>query len=315
MYGRVLVLSNSSTCGCSILQINSWRIVGHFFQILFKFYLCGLSTLSISPIIGNEHGRIVEKVSNQLSIKKYVLYCFCSSLVLSVVKYFRFKINDADLYRWTPYDVFETIDEYPTKFSTIDNLNFLNFLQSSVQTRGVTWAFIIINCLSDILNYPTFLVICLVLDIVTAVELRKTLSQKISTSKQVEEEKEEAIFKSTLLVVLNALSNFLLKLPMTINSIFEIIASLGFQSSVSSEYFNPFFYFFIDLNGGDFFESVANFLYFLAISLNCVFYYNFDRMFKLYFRKLFFKETVPSPVSSSTQITRTKVTLESILNK
>ena len=98
-----------------------------------------------------------------------------------------------------------------------------------LEIRDGTWAFIIINIISDILNYPVFFVICLVLDIVTCVELRKTLSQKVVTNKKVEEEKQEAIFKSTLLIVLNALCNFFLKLPMTLNSIFEIIVSLNYN--------------------------------------------------------------------------------------
>jgi hypothetical protein len=102
-----------------------------------------------------------------------------------------------------------------------------------------------------------------VLDIVTCVELRKTLSLKVVTNKKVEEEKPEAIFKSTLLIVLNALCNFLLKSAMTINLIFEIIVSLNYfgQDYVCFESLNYFLYFLEELNGREFF---FNFYYFFV---------------------------------------------------
>jgi hypothetical protein len=161
--------------------------------------------------------------------------------------------------------------------------------------------FLVINILSDIFNYPVFLVICLVLDIVTCVELRKTLSKKVITSKKVEEEKQEAIFKSTLLIFLNALVNLLLKLPMCINSILEIVVSLKYfraDYGLNFEVYDYFLYFLIDLNGLELFESVCNFLYFVSLALNFVFYYNFDLMFRFYFRKWYFKE---KPTAAGTQ--------------
>jgi hypothetical protein len=139
---------------------------------------------------------------------------------------------------------------------------------------------------------------------VTASELSKTLSQKMVTTAQVQQEKEEAIFESNLLVKLNVAVNFLLKISMTVNSIFQIYIYLyyNYGDKVSYEYVDYFLYFVVDLYGGDFFENLADFLYFLSLSLNCVFFYNFDRMFKFYFRKLMkVKETKPS---SKTQTSR-----------
>jgi hypothetical protein len=311
---KIIGLINECTAEFWCSQIN--RLVGvQYYKLIFgemlatslrffsnftyvAFLLCRLS------LIGKEHGRLVEKVSNQMSIKRFVSYYACLSLVLSIVKYFRFQINDADIFKYEFGTLdFSTFDEYPAKFSRLDN--FFDDIDNPTKSnllnniRAVTWAFIVLNCISDILNYPVFLIICLVLDIVTSVELRKTLSQKISTSKQIEEEKEEAIFKSTLLAILNALCNFLLKLPMTVNSIFEIYISLNYKiTNYSKEFFNKhFFYFLIDLNGGDLFENLANFLYFFSLSLNFVFYYNFDRMFRFYFRKWFFNEKTSTPSS------------------
>jgi hypothetical protein len=192
------------------------------------FQLCRLA------LIGQEHGKLVEKVSKTLSIKRLLTYFACLSFVFSIVKYFRYQINDEDLYTYTPLELIQLkpLDEYPAKFSSIDNKNNVfgegEYIPKIVEVRSETWAFIIINSLSDILNYPVFFIICLVLDIVTCVELRKTLSKKVVTDKKVEEEKQEAIFKSTLLIILNALCNIFLKLPMTLNSIFEIIISFKY---------------------------------------------------------------------------------------
>jgi hypothetical protein len=83
---------------------------------------------------------------------------------------------------------------------------------------------------------------------------------------------------------------------MTLSSIFEIVVSFKYQTSpYSIEYVNYFLFFIVDLHGGDFFENFANFLYFISLALYFVFYYNFDRMFRMYFRKWFFKEiTTPN---------------------
>jgi hypothetical protein len=246
------------------------------------FQLCRLS------LIGKEHGRIVEKVAHLMSIKRFVSIHAILSLILSVVKYFRFQINDSTLFKWFSGFLLDPIDEYPARFSSIDR-----FSSANSDTRPEIWAFNVINCLCDFLNYPLFLIIYLVLDIQTALELRKTLAQKmVSINAQAQKDKEDAIFKSNIMVILNALSNLFLKLPMTISSIFEFYVSLNYLFTIFSSEFsdNYFLYFMVDINGAAFFENVANFLYFLSISLNLLFYYNFDRIFKFYFKIRFFKE-------------------------
>lgn len=86
--------------------------------------------------------------------------------------------------------------------ASLDNFSIDTNLNNKI--RPEMWAFFIINFLSDVLNYPTFLIVCIVLDVITASELRVTLSRKIATNKQID----EAIFKSTLFVKLNAVCNF-----------------------------------------------------------------------------------------------------------
>jgi hypothetical protein len=88
-------------------------------------------------LIGKEHGRLVEKVANQMSIKRFVIYCACLSFALSIVKYFRFQINDSDLLKITNPDAFneafqdyEMIDEYPAKISNINNFIYLRYLKN-----------------------------------------------------------------------------------------------------------------------------------------------------------------------------------------
>jgi hypothetical protein len=286
--------------GIQYLKLIFGQLIGNSLIFLTNFIYLAFQLCRLS-LIGNEHSKLVVKVSNKMSIKRYVLYSASLSLVLSIVKYFRFQINDADIleYRAMSKIFFDTNDEYPAKFSSIDNLN--DNYKLDWNPRSETYALTIINFIIDALNYPTFTGICLTLDIIISNELTKTLSQKIVTSKQVQEEKDEAIFKSKLTIYLNFLSNFLLKLPMTINSIFEIYIVLFYHRYLynnSYEHVNYFLYVFVELRGAEFFETLCNFLYYLSLSLNFVFFYNFDRMFRFYFRKWFFKETNP-PVTSS----------------
>jgi hypothetical protein len=147
----------------------SLRFFSNFTFVAFQ--LCRLS------LIGKEHGKLVELCANQMSIKRLTSYFACLSLILSIVKFFRFQINDADRYKsvYTNLYEIETIDEYPVKFSSIDKFFFGKYNELS-EIRGEIVAFVVINCLCDMLNYMLFLIVCLVLDIVTARELRSSSS-------------------------------------------------------------------------------------------------------------------------------------------
>jgi hypothetical protein len=83
------------------------------------FQLCRLS------LIGQEHGIVVEKVAKKTSIKRLLAFFAGLSIVLNIVKYFRYQINDADLFLYQKDREFklEPLDEYPVMFSSIDKKN------------------------------------------------------------------------------------------------------------------------------------------------------------------------------------------------
>jgi hypothetical protein len=250
-------------------------------------------------LIGKEHGKIVTQVSATMKIKTFMLITFVVSVLLSTVKYFRYRENKTDIIYNSWF--LNVNNDYPMKSSTLDEFRFTNKHTFSVDN----WCFMVFNCLCDLLNYPLFLVVNLILDINTAVELKKTLSKKIvipNETKEKEEkrkkENEEAINRMIAMVVLNAMSNLFLKSFATVNSFFDLYNSLlfrydyklNFQQNHSTQ--SRIVYFCQQLKGCDMLEEVSNLTYYVSLSLAILFYYNFDRIFKMNFRKLIDKDSV-----------------------
>jgi hypothetical protein len=193
------------------------------------FQLCRLSLIGQEK----EHGKLVISVSKRISIKKLALYFAILSVFLSVVKYFRFHVNDTDLIEGKFGSSTDSAEDYPVKLAIVDNIS----ADQDFTIRTEILTFLIFNIVSDVFNYPLFLIVTAWLDMITSVMLSKTLAEKMVTSVQVRDDVEEAVFKSKLMIGLNAAANFFLKLPATFKSTFELYISLKFVSrDLSNEF-------------------------------------------------------------------------------
>lgn len=167
----------------------------------------------------------------------------------------------------------------------------------------------VFNCLSDVANYPTFLVINLIWDVKTVLLLKKTIAEKMESnlSEKKKRENERLINRAILMVILNAVTFFLLKVPVLLNSIFEFVINEIYtnwynrptEENGTIEYDgNIFIWLCFELFGCDLFEQFSNLLYFLSLSLHLYFYYKFDRNFQFSFhRKILNKKFKPQQKS------------------
>jgi hypothetical protein len=153
-----------------------------------------------------------------------------------------------------------------------------------------------------------FFLINFSLEINTALLLKKTLDEKMKNisseevRKKKEKEKKEANERMRRMIVFSVLSNLLLRLPVAINSMFEI--AITFIYDYRSSYYysakgenynvkNNFVFFCLGLNGCEMFDNISNFLYFVSVSFTLIFYNNYDLNFKLCFiRSILRKKTL-----------------------
>lgn len=267
----------------------SFRFVSNFTYTAFL-----LSRLSL---IGLEHGLLVTKLSKETEMYRILGIFVLVSVLLSIVKYFQFVANDFN--GSEDYFLSDFLQEYPLKRSI-----YSYFIKDyDTETSLVIIGFCIV---SDVINYFVFPVVNLVIEIYTTRLLRKTLEEKlklISNSelkKKKEDENAETIRRTICMVILNSLSNIFLKLPLVLNPIFEIIDTVLFDEITfllpitSNEnrdsYLDGIIYFCVELYGCEMLDELFNLLFLVSLSINLVFYYNFDKNFNVCFNFLFFKE-------------------------
>jgi hypothetical protein len=154
---------------------------------------------------------------------------------------------------------------------------------------------------------------------------KKTLAEKLKkitneeVKKKKEKENKEAIQRTRRMVISNLISSLLLKVPLALNPIFEItntylILSRGdnlYNHSVhiievfnqnpvldklkEKNYKSNFLYFCLELNGCEMFYKLSNVCLFLSFTFTFIFYYKFDKNFKICFKRFIFKNEPPPP--------------------
>ena len=120
-------------------------------------------------------------------------------------------------------------------------------------------------------------------------------------------ENEDAMNRVILMVVLNALVNFICKIPLSFISINDLklliankLENLPIGMDWKRETFSYSIGTFCDMNDiCMMFANYAQFLYFFSLSVNIFFFYSFDLKFKLAFRQLMSKREVKSNQKSS----------------
>jgi hypothetical protein len=178
---------------------------------------------------------------------------------------------------------------------------------SVISSTPLSKALHIINCISDILNYPSFTLINFSIDLVMLWQLKKTLDEKLnakkstSTTKSAEvraSECENVMFKARLLVILNTVSNLIFKLPVAANSIISILwytEMSGNKQETNNNGRASFVYFICyQIEACEFIDASFNTLYYLSLSFNFFFLYKFDKCFRTMFRSRFLPSTINS---------------------
>jgi hypothetical protein len=188
----------------------------------------------------------------------------------------------------------------------------------------------VFNTISDVVNYVVFVVVNLVIDVNLIEQMRKTIEQKkaklqnnmnnmsVAPSKQPQQlkamnddgnkkKKEEDPVQRTIdMVVFYTVLDFLLKLPIALISLNDLILIITRDYSALdvtdlTHYFD-FEYFMKHICSASricqVMKKIAYLLFLVSFAINLLFYYKYDKKFKLAYQRLIFP--------SKTKVTKEK---------
>jgi len=253
--------------------------------------MCNFAYIAFSfnriSLLGKDHGRIVTFFS-KVGVIKYTCVCLFISIVLSAIKYFKYDIN------YNQPDL-----KYPVpKESDMYNHIFRNNKIQSVIFNDV---YFIINSITDLINYVLFVILCFVIDVCMVFQLRKVLNEKTKTTetlsvqvstkktKNKKPETEEAISKAIKMVVINTTIALFFKLPLSFLPVINVIANYFYKNEnnrLKGEAFSEFHFILYEAGFHELIPDLSDFLYNLAISIQFLIYYHFDKKFKTGFNQL-----------------------------
>ena len=225
-------------------------------------------------LLGKDHGKLVKFISD-VSIKYYIAVTFLISIVLSVIKFFKYTINYG-----------------------LDRLNFpiSNKMDIFSVHNVYSDAYMIINSISDLLNYVVFVVICFIIDICMVVKLRRTLEDKLKNSEAMnsksdakKKEFEDIVNKAIRMVVINTAIGLLFKSPLTFIPVVNVYAEFYYKHTrnrMISPLFGEFYSSLLDTGFYTMIQDLSNLLYTLSIAIQILIYIRFDKKFKTGFDRL-----------------------------
>ena len=195
----------------------------------------------------------------------YIVISTIISVALSVVKIFRFQVNE-----------FDPEQDYPIPF----NRNFNNIYSPDFATKDRIIN--VLNAVSDITNYFVFILVNIILDIILVRKLKKALSEKLNSDV---EKTTQAVFRMIVLVVSFALFSIILKFPASLKSIFDSV-HLNNNININNKPFTDnhidylYEWFCVYARFCPTFDKLASVFFTISISSNIFFYYLFDKNFK-----------------------------------
>ena len=260
-----------------------FRFVSNMLHIAFLF-----NRLSL---VGNDHMKFTEFMS-KLRPRSYLIFSLIIGIFVSFAKGFRLRSNFND------FDM-----DYP--FNYLDN-NVNKFFDGGGFQRAIA----ILNCICDLINGIIFFLVCLVIDILLLIALKRTIGEKLAKLEMIKSNTENkkaslnnAVFRANIMVILNSISNLLLKTPITVLAVFELVRYLyGFifyflTDDITLNLFfdrltKLFLFFKLELlNIRSSFEHFAECLFLISIGFDILFYYNFDTIFKEAFLIVFYSSS------------------------
>jgi hypothetical protein len=252
-------------------------IFGEFFSYTFQlmsnftYIAFALNRLSL---IGDKdkQGRITMCVS-KMAIKFFIILSAILSVLLSLVKCFRFAVNS-----------YVANHDYPYAFQNDP------FHNPSDEIIGLIF---ITNGIVDFINYILIILINLIVDVLLALKLRQTLREKrekFNSTEAKEKEDAEAVTRLVHMAIFYALTNLVFKIPNAITPLndFVIISiiknnRISFFEKINIRTFDFFYYSKYICSVTKIclvFRKWANLFYLLSFSFNIFFFYHFDKNFK-----------------------------------
>lgn len=233
-------------------------------------------------LIGKKHLKLVEYMS-KIKIKKYMFVTGLISLVFSVVKGFKYKVNYE--YSELNYPYIIEVDLYRKHHWTLE-------------------LYLVANSIFDMVNYLLFTIINLSIDVYMLVRLRATFREKINRLESLENKNSGVLSKQTSqkitdmndamtnairMVIVNSAFNIFFKIPLLIVPVYNSIYTFYFKKNGT---------FFKDsmrildykLNYVDLIyllTDLSDFLFTLLISIQFFVYVCFDKNIKMGFHKIF----------------------------
>ena len=223
-----------------------------------------------------------------LSVLKYLIFSSILSFLFSIIKAFRFKINE-----------FKPEETYPYVFFR----NEKYFLYSNKTSFVFLFVF---DAVYNFTNYVFFAFINLVFDLILLTRMRAVLKEKMDKFKNLQDQKlrekkqnesDEAMRKITMMVIFNTLVNFVLKIPISMTSLndLRLLITIPYKSLKNNVQFGrqlfKFPYTMEDICYLDeicwIFNNFGNFLFIISLTINIFFYLKFDKKFNLAFYLVF----------------------------
>jgi hypothetical protein len=161
--------------------------------------------------------------------------------------------------------------------------------------------YFIYNSISDLMNYVVFVIICIIVDVLMLVRLKRTLEEKLKwydketnavKYEAKKKENENAIKKLIKMVVINTTIGVLVKLPSSFMSIVYMYAYfyyLDYMNQFISPLFGEFYSFLIDTGFFWLITDVYEFLFVFSISIQFFIYKRFDKNFQVGYNMLLLK--------------------------
>ena len=261
--------------------------VSSFLRLISNFTYLAFSINRLSLV--GKNGDFIEYFS-KLAVYKYMIFSGVLSATFSIVKGFRFKLNS-----------FEPNELYPLIFYK-DSLYYL------VNYKVIYILLFAFDAVYTLINYIIFTLIHLVFDILLFHKIRKTIKEKEVKYKTIYllidnqyskklKENQETIRKVLTMVILSALVNLILKIPISITSLNDLRLMINtpfhqlFSGFMSVRELFKFPYDMRTICYFDeiclIFESFGNFLFLISLAINIFFYYKFDKKFHLSFNTAF----------------------------
>jgi hypothetical protein len=279
------------------------EFASHTLQLVSNFTYVAFA-LNRLALIGDKHGRLTTCAST-MAVKYFTLSVVISSVILSLVKCFRYEVNS-----------YVSTHDYPFAFQ---NNPFYN------PSEAVTALVFITNGFVDFVNYVLFVFVDLCVDVRVAVRLKRTLKEKREKFNLKDESKkkedDEAVTRLVHMAILYALTHLMLKLPNAITSLHDFVlisASISkwdpskFYFNVRGRYFD-FSYFAKYVCSAtkicQVFGEYAQLFYLISLAFNILFFYHFDKKFNTAYNLVcgFCTKALPSTPPSKSKPQKPKI--------